>query len=141
MASSGATAIVSPYLLRTYNTPRGEISAAPEGHAWTLLEAALATIASPPCFDAFPIGGFSFQDAGPAGFTNPSQLALEEARKLFSGRRLRHFVSLGAGLPSPLELRNLSQMDHRDLHLEQLVKVAQDTERVHYSISGELQNP
>jgi hypothetical protein len=141
VASTGATAIVSPYLVRTYNTPIGEISAAPAGHAWTILEAALATISSPLYFDAFPIGDFRFQDAGPAGFTNPSQLTFEEARALFPGHRLRHFVSLGAGLPSPLELRNLSQMDRRDLYLEHLEKVANDTERVHYSISGELQKP
>jgi hypothetical protein len=115
------------------------MSAAPKGYAWTILEAALATIAGPGYFDPLSIEDFSFEDAGPVGFANPSQLAYNEARALFPEHRLRHFISLGAGLPSLLELRNLSAFDHPSLHFEYLKKIANYTKRVHDSLAGELQ--
>jgi hypothetical protein len=103
------------------------------------MESALATISGSEYFDPLPIEGFSFKDAGPAGSTNPSQLAYKEASALFPDHRPRHFVSLGAGLPSLLELRDLSVLDHGRLHFEHLEKMATDTERVHDSLAGELQ--
>jgi hypothetical protein len=132
-----------PHLIRTYPTPRGEVPASPDGHTWTILEAALAPIFSPAYLDSLPIihngAKHRFQDAGPFGFTSPSQLAYPEALCLFPGRRPNTFVSLGADLPKLLNLVDMSHGDPLRRYIEHLVKVVSDTERVHDALAGELQ--
>jgi hypothetical protein len=58
----------------------------PHGHAWSILDAALATSAAPGYFDRYYVSmnghQFGFEDAGAYGLNNPTEVAFEERRKL-----------------------------------------------------------
>lgn len=137
-----ASASVPPHLIRTYQRPRGQVETSPQGHAWQIVEAVLATMATPPHFAPFPISheghGYTFQDAGPFGFTNPSRLAHDEALCLFPKMHLHTFVSLGAGLPKLIRMVNTLLTDPLERYIRWVIEVANDPERVHDALAGEL---
>jgi hypothetical protein len=137
-----ASASVAPHLIRNYPPPRGQVATSPHGHPWQIIEAALATMATPPRFAPLPIhfqgSEFAFQDAGPFGYTNPSRLAHDEALCLFPAMHLNTFVSLGAGLPKLLHLGDASKTDPRERYMKWIVEVANGTELVHDSLAAEL---
>jgi hypothetical protein len=108
-----------------------------------VLEAALAAISSPVYFGPLLIvrgdAEYRCQDASPFGFTNPSRLAYHEAMCLFPRARLNTFVSLGAGLPTLLNLEGMSQQNLARDYMERITRVSSDTEGVHHSLARELQ--
>ena len=69
--------------MRDLQVPRGQVSSSPQGHKWSVIDAVLATMATPPYFDPVTIvyqgSTYKFRDAGPLGFTNPARLAYDEA--------------------------------------------------------------
>jgi hypothetical protein len=140
-ANSGSAGVL-PYLVRNYPAPKGQVATSPHNYSWKIVEAALATMATPSHFAPFSIHfqglDYAFQDAGPSGFTNPSRLAHDEALCLFPKMYLNTLVSLGAGLPKLLRLQDRSPADPRERYIAQLVRVAHDTERVHNDLASEL---
>ncbi|KAK4698912.1 hypothetical protein P7C70_g7357, partial [Phenoliferia sp. Uapishka_3] len=75
----------APLLLRSYPSVESLI---PAGHSWTLAEAARATSATPTYFDPVVVSGGKFEDAATSGQNNPTELALEEVKrlKIFDGK-------------------------------------------------------
>lgn len=73
-------------LLKSYETPSvGECE---------LWQAGRATGAAPSYLDPIEMGGHKFVDGGMKA-NNPTMIALEEARRLFPGRKIGCIVSLG----------------------------------------------
>lgn len=89
----------SPVLMRTYdNLPSFE--AFPS----TIWQVARATSAAPTFFMPVVINGVQYADGG-VGYNNPAELALDEADKIWPGRPIGCFVSIGTGLEQPLQLQ------------------------------------
>jgi hypothetical protein len=124
-----------PYLIRTYPVPVGEVSPSPTGHKWSIIDAALATTATPGLFDPHSISSrgieYTFRDPGLSGFSNPAGLAHEEATRLFPSRRLNVLLSMGYGLPSLIDER--SQAFDLASHL---LRVSGDAEKKHEELAA-----
>jgi hypothetical protein len=74
----------------------------PHGHQWSILDAALATSAAPTYFKAYRIlrsddRVFTFEDAGAHGANNPTEIALEEFRRIDDADYNYYLVSIGTG--------------------------------------------
>jgi hypothetical protein len=140
--SSADSAVVGaqPHLVRTYPTPVGEVSASPHNHQWLITEAILASLATPPYFEPLVIisnrSTFTYRE--PLGHNNPAKAALHEASRMFSRKHLGALISLGAGLPKLLDLKDASPVPLVQQWMHHLVKVSNDTEMVHENLSREL---
>jgi hypothetical protein len=72
----------------------------PNGHKWTILDAALATSAAPTYFKPHRIkigdDTFEFEDSGAHGVNNPTERAVHECERL-GVARYGYFLSIGTG--------------------------------------------
>jgi predicted acylesterase/phospholipase RssA len=125
-----------PYLIRTYPVPSGEVKPSPSGHQWSVIDASLATTATPGLFPPHSISSdgqeYTFQDPGLSGSSNPAGLAREEAARLFPSRRLNVLLSMGCGLASLIHEEDQSQAFDLANHL---VTVSSDAERQHEELA------
>lgn len=87
-----------PILFRSYPAPCSEF----ELQDTKIWEAIRATSAAPRVFKPITIGGIEWVDAA-LGFNDPGPEVLDEARKIWPGREIGAFLSLGAGKRSPVE--------------------------------------
>ncbi|KAF8815225.1 FabD/lysophospholipase-like protein [Phlegmacium glaucopus] len=98
--------------IRSYPRPFGDIDPPPYSHQWTIFEGARGTCAAPLYLSPLKIQKghaiYLFQDAGASGFNNPSQVAIDEAEKIFGDNVAITLVSLGTGL------RNLAGYEGKD---------------------------
>jgi hypothetical protein len=94
---------VEPHRIRSYRTPPFAVASIPSGYKWSIKEAARGTSATLMYFDPLILAPKSalvqyfFQDAGQLKYTNPSDLALSEAKLLFNDDEIV-LISLGTGL-------------------------------------------
>jgi hypothetical protein len=143
-------------LVRSYPPPRGT-DAIPNGHHWTILDAAMATAAAPTFFRAHQIvkegHPFHFEDAGAHGANNPTLRAWRELNSdcfpNVGGPNC--FVSIGTGtkgIPTGGAigsnykgawriLNNLTNINVRRKALSKgLVNQATDVNEVHDTMEG-----
>jgi hypothetical protein len=132
----GATSL--PHLVRSYAPRRGQTAPPPHGHRWLVTEAILAATAEPPHFPPLSIRErgttYEYQDASLSGFSNPTSIAVEEARALFHEKSLKSLVSLGAGLPDLVKPGRTLRIDSAKQLMAKLHAVAKHTERVHNDV-------
>lgn len=140
---SASNPTAQPYLIRSYEPPRGETSSAPHGYAWKIVEAALATTSSQPSFKPLEIvhqgSIYQFQDPSQSGFSNPTELAVQEQQRLSGGACRAVILSLGAGLLNIIDSNRLLVVREEERWLDQLRKVAIDTQAIHRSASNALE--
>ncbi|KAF8815230.1 FabD/lysophospholipase-like protein [Phlegmacium glaucopus] len=112
VVSKVGSAGVDAYRIRSYPRPFGDIDPPPYSHQWTIFEGARGTCAAPLYLSPLKIQKghaiYLFQDAGASGFNNPSQVAIDEAEKIFGDNVAITLVSLGTGL------RNLAEYEGKD---------------------------
>ncbi|CUA67580.1 Calcium-independent phospholipase A2-gamma [Rhizoctonia solani] len=92
-----------PVRMRSYLVPH---DAEPEN--FKIWEAARATSAAPTYFRPIEAGDdkVPYIDGGVSGHSNPSWLAMQEAKYLWPKRQIGLFMSLGTGSPSMIEFRS-----------------------------------
>jgi hypothetical protein len=159
-------AVAEPSLLRSYYPPPSVPDLPPFDHLWLVSDAALATSAAPFYFEPYsPVDGHTFTDASAFGFNNPAETAVTEAKQIpaFRGRTINCIVSIGTGM-TPLSredgraaeqhseslvrkafskinsLFDLPQEAYSRLDAigNDLINVATNTERTHYSIDKDF---
>ncbi|CUA71335.1 hypothetical protein RSOLAG22IIIB_09519 [Rhizoctonia solani] len=85
-------------ILRSYDISLDDLEEELAPDQVQIWEAARATSATPLIFEPISIGGKKlFVDGGAGGHSNPTQLALDEARRIWPGHPIGLLLSLGAG--------------------------------------------
>jgi hypothetical protein len=101
-----------------------------------------ATTASWPSFEPLEIrhqgATFAFQDPSQRGYSNPTQLAVQELRHLTHDQQPSIVLSMGAGLLNIINPDPRSSPDVAEAWLKQLQDVVNDTQAVHRSVSDVL---
>jgi predicted acylesterase/phospholipase RssA len=108
VATSAAVAQGAPILFRSYSTEENN------ANECTIWQAARATSAAPSFFDPIhieiPAPGGWYVDGG-FRHNNPSQLALEEARRIWPRVKRFCIVSIGTGRQSNIEFVNIKDVE------------------------------
>jgi hypothetical protein len=140
-----------PVWLRSYSNLSATDGPPTGRHEWTIREAARATSAAPVYFVPIDVYGSSFQDAGSAGFNNPTEIAITEARALWPGRGIGCVVSIGTGVGSAIHKQPRTQKVEVDAGLsrqwksrytnlanakDRIESLATDTDRTHQRLSN-----
>jgi patatin-like phospholipase/acyl hydrolase len=146
-----------PTLLRSYHSSVPQTP--PLNYHWLVSDAALATSAAPSYFEPFSLPpNYTFKDAGAFGFNNPTEVAINEIKRIeaFKDRDIGCIVSLGTGKArqsqfeqltdlngsgsTPSFIKSLARPPMRYFNelKEILINTATNTERVHASVYGKL---
>ena len=108
VATSAAVAQGTPILFRSYSTKENN------ANKCAIWQAARATSAAPSFFDPIhieiPAPGGWYVDGG-LRHNNPSQLALDEARRIWPGVKRFCLVSIGTGRQSNVEFVNIKDVE------------------------------
>jgi predicted acylesterase/phospholipase RssA len=124
----------SPCLFRTYPA---NANAMPDCNIWEVLR---ATMTHPSLFKGIEIGKAGLRERfvqGGLGCGNPTSYLLDEAKRLFPGRKVACIISIGAGHARTIAIPKISRLN-RALRLESSVSraleathgMATDNERV-----------
>lgn len=110
----------------------------PQGYQWRVTDAILATTASSPLFDPLTIEyqglAYPFQDSSQTGYSNPTQLALQELSALGPGQQPSTVLSVGAGLPNIIDVDQVILPDNSEMSFKRVQEVATDTQAVHRNV-------
>jgi hypothetical protein len=96
-------ALRTPILMRTYNTPESS-----QAFPATIWQAARATTAAPMLYLPVVIDDIEYSDGGPA-FNNPTELAIEEAQRIWPDRTIGCLVSVGPGMEDTIQSVQLAR--------------------------------
>jgi patatin-like phospholipase/acyl hydrolase len=136
-------------VLQSY-VPPGGVATIPDGHNWTIVDAALATTAAPGFFRRHMVtteSEYFFEDAGAHCVNNPTQLALDECPKLKETDPLLDaangalFVSLGTGTWSDIHTTSgvFGLFKNKLATLKASLRHATTVKQVHESMKMEAQ--
>jgi hypothetical protein len=100
LAATSDSADAPPYIFPSYADGSRPAS------TFTIREVARATASTAGLFAPIALGNppMKFMDAGLAGHNNPTEIGLREAERLWPGRQIDCFVSLGTGLQNIVSL-------------------------------------
>lgn len=102
----------TPKIFRTYAVREAPF---PINHEVTFMEAGRATSAAVSYFAPIEIGGVTFEDAGPSGVNNPSEIGLAEVNRIKAvepswENRDVLLVSIGTGVSSIISSRAATEI-------------------------------
>lgn len=86
-----------PILFRSYTAPCPEPELQETVDGATIWQAIRATTAAPTFFNPIVIKGVGFLDAATGGFNDPGLVIQSQAEKIWPGRKIEVFLSLGTG--------------------------------------------